>query len=86
MPGSGPTWVTGYVSLPDLQGTCHLVGTYAKIKPPMELYQWGLCVWNDATSQFDRLRVVWTKSDKTPTPPPVPNGHPALYTDKDGAA
>jgi hypothetical protein len=84
MPGEGPTWVTGYVSLPDQTGTARLVGSYLKVRPPMEGYEWGLCVWNDDTSNFERLRVLWTKSDSAPKPPPLPQGHPALWKDSAG--
>jgi len=84
MPGEGPTWVTGYVSLPDKSGKSHLVGSYLKVKPPMEGYEWGLCIWNDATSNFERLRVLWTKSDTVPKPPPLPEGHPAFWKDSAG--
>ena len=84
MPGEGPTWVTGYVSLPDKAGVTHLVGSYLKVKPPMEGYEWGLCVWNDATAKFEQLRVIWTKSESAPKPPAVPEGHPVFWKDKDG--
>ena len=85
MPGSGPTWVSGYVNLPDKSGAERLVGTYVKIKGPLEAYERGLCVWNDATSNFERHRVLWTKSDDTPKPPPAPDGHPAVWKDAQGA-
>lgn len=84
MPGSGPTWVSGYVSLLDKAGTPRLVGTYIKVKPPLEAYESGLCVWDDSTSRFERNRVLWTKSDATPKQPPSPEGHPLLW--KDAAA
>ncbi len=84
MPGSGPTWVSAYVSLPDKTGSPRLVGTYVKIKPPMEAYETGLCVWNDATSSFEQHRVLWTKSDQAPKQPPAPDGHPAFWKDADG--
>lgn len=84
MPGSGPTWVSAYVSLPDQSGAPRLVGTYVKIKPPMEAYESGLCVWNDATSSFEPHRVLWTKSDQAPKQPPAPAGHPAFWKDPDG--
>ncbi|HYG35900.1 MAG TPA: hypothetical protein VEC99_14005 [Clostridia bacterium] len=84
MPGSGPTWVSGYVTLPDKTGTPRLVGTYIKVKPPLEAYECGLCVWNDATSSFDRLRVLWTKSDTAPNQPPAPEGHPWFWKDTQG--
>ena len=81
MPGSGPTWVSGYTSLPDRSGTARLVGTYAKIRPPMEAYERGLCVWNDATASFEPHRVLWTKSAATPEPPRAPDGHPVIWKD-----
>ena len=84
MPGSGPTWVSGYVSLPDKSGAPRLVGTYIKVRPPMEGYESGLCVWNDATSNFEQHRVLWTKSAEAPTQPPAPDGHPAFWTGPDG--
>ncbi len=84
MPGKGPTWLTGYVSLPDQKGTPRLVASYMKIKPPLEAYEWGLCVWSDETKQFEQLRVIWTKSAEEPKPPPLPEGHPALWKDDDG--
>lgn len=84
MPGSGPTWVTAYVSLPDQTGAPRLVGSYAKIKPPLEAYEWSICVWNDQTANFEKLRTLWTKSEQTPKPPPFPEGHPAFWQDEQG--
>lgn len=84
MPGSGPTWVTAYVSLPDQSGNDRLVGTYSKIKPPLEAYEWGLCVWDDETGEFEKLRALWIKSDDSPRPPPFPEGHPAFWNDAQG--
>jgi hypothetical protein len=84
MPGSGPTWLSGYVSLPDKSGAPHLVASYVKIKPPLEVYEAGLCVWNDGKSDFEQLRVVWTKSASAPTQAPMPQGHPAFWKDAQG--
>jgi hypothetical protein len=84
MPGSGPTWVSGYVSLSDKTGSSRLVGTYIKVKPPLEAYECGLCAWNDQTANFEPHRVLWTKSDTTPKQPPVPEGHPAFWKDAQG--
>lgn len=84
MPGEGPTWVTGYVSLPDKNGQPRLVGSYVKVKPPLEGYEWGLCVWNDATANFEKLRALWTKSEAAPKAPPVPEGHPVFWKDTAG--
>jgi len=84
MPGSGPTWLSAYVSLPDKAGTPHLVATYVKIKPPLEAYESGLCVWDDKAERFERLRVLWTKSAASPKQPPAPDGHPAFWKDAQG--
>ena len=84
MPGSGPTWVSGCATVPDKTGTQRLVGAYMKIKPPLEIYEWGLCVWNDQINSFEKLRTVWTKSDAAPKAPPVPEGHPVLWKDARG--
>ena len=84
MPGSGPTWVSGYTSLPDQEGNHHLVGTYIKVRPPLTAYEAGLCVWNEDTENFERLKVIWEKSDNTPEPPLLPDGHPALWTNNEG--
>lgn len=84
MPGSGPTWVSAYVSLPDKTGAQRLVGSYVKIRALMEAYESGLCVWNDDTSRFDLLRVLWTKSDAAPKQTPMPEGHPSFWKDAQG--
>jgi hypothetical protein len=81
MPGEGPTWIMGCVSLPDKTGTPRLVASYMKIKPPLEIYRWGLCVWNDTHASFEPLKVLWTKSDGTLKSPPVPEGHPIFWKD-----
>lgn len=82
MPGEGPTWLSGYVSLPDADGDERLVGAYVKVKPPMEIYQSGLCVWNDERAEFEHLRTLWTKSRRNPEPPPMPDGHPVVIEDQ----
>jgi len=84
MPGSGPTWVSAYVSVPDRNGNVHLVGTYIKVKPPLEAYERGLCVWNDAAARFEPHRVLWTRSEASPKPPPAPDGHPLFWKDGQG--
>ena len=84
MPGAGPTWLDGYVSLPDKSGTEHLVATYIKVRNYLEAYECGLCVWDDAGAAFRQERVIWTKSAETPDRPPVPGGHPAPWKDEAG--
>lgn len=84
MPGSGPTWVTGVASVPDKTGTPRLVCAYMKIKGMLEVYEWGLAVWNEEKNVFEQLKTVWTKSDATPKAPPIPHGHPVLWKDAAG--
>lgn len=80
----GPTWISGYVSLKDQQGEEHLVGCYTKIKPPLEAYRTGLCVWNDKTENFESIRVLWDQADGEKRPVLRPEGHPVFWTDTDG--
>jgi len=82
MPGEGPTWLSGYASLPDASGRRHLVTAYTKIKAPIDGYEAGLCDWNEATQSFKHLRTVWTKSDSAPKHPPMPQGHVVLFEEK----
>ena len=85
MPGDGPTWISGVVSLRDASGTPHLVCTYAKIEQPMNVYESGLAVWNDEAARYERKLVVWKKSEDSKKPPPVPDGHASFWTDEKGA-
>lgn len=84
MKGDGPTWVSGCLSLHDKSGAERLVGAYTKIRGHLDVYQAGLCVWNDATNQFDPHKAVWEKSDAAPKMAPIPQGHPVLWKDEAG--
>ncbi|HVR75186.1 MAG TPA: hypothetical protein VMT52_12670, partial [Planctomycetota bacterium] len=42
MPGEGPTWLNGLTVVPDENGREQLFAVYMKIKPPLEIYQYGL--------------------------------------------
>lgn len=81
MAGTGPTWISGFISLPDASGTPRLVGTYMKIKPPLTAYEIGQCVWNESLRRFEPHQVLWTRSDQSPEPPVVSDGHPVLWKD-----
>ena len=84
MPGSGPTWIGGTISLPDKTGKKHLVGTYVKVKPPMTIYEIGMCVWDNSLKKFKLHRVLWNDKLKMIKPKIIPNGHPVRWTDKTG--
>ncbi|HZV35244.1 MAG TPA: hypothetical protein VFB72_11780 [Verrucomicrobiae bacterium] len=83
MPGPGPTWLTGLVSLPDASGREHLVATYSKIRGHLQPYQFGLCVWNDATESFEPFKVIWDKASGGKRPL-VLDGHAVKWTDSAG--
>ena len=85
IPGEGPTWLSGYVSIPDRHGEPRLVATYSKIRGYLEAYEIGLCVWNEERQKFDRLRILWTKTDAQPDMPTVfPDGHVTIWRDDAG--
>jgi len=84
MPGEGPTWITALASLPDKTGASRLVASYMKIRNQLEIYEWGLCVWSEPKQEFERLRSVWRKTDATPQPPPIPDGHVLSWKDEHG--
>ncbi len=84
MPGSGPTWVSGYVSLPTKKGGSRLVGCYVKVRKFLEVYECGLCVWSDKKKCFEKHSTLWSKTLEDPDPPLLPDGHPAFWADESG--
>lgn len=83
MPGQGPTWVFGVVVLPDARGEQKLGGTYTKIQNHLDVYEAGLCVWQERMAEFSKLKATWTKADGTKQPR-LPDGHAAKWKDADG--
>ena len=82
MPGEGPTWLGGLVSLPDPENNeQHLVAHYLKVRNSLEVYQTGLCVWNESHQRFEQSKVLWTKSATSLAPPVAPKGHALPWTD-----
>lgn len=86
MPGDGPTWLSGFASLPDEKGQMRLVATYSKIQPPLTEYERGLCAWSESEQRFERFKVLWEKSEDSSEPPPAPMGHATSWTDSSGEA
>ncbi len=86
MEGSGPTWISGCVSLPDREGKNRLVATYVKIRPPLTVYQTGLCVWDESEKAFKNHKVLWNRDKQRPDerPPLFPEGHAVFTTGDDG--
>lgn len=81
MDGTGPTWVTGVARIPDAAGVARLVGTFMKIKPPMDASKAGLCVWDADAERFSELKTVWEHSEKEPRRQPLLEGHPVAWQD-----
>lgn len=84
MPGSGPTWLSGYASLPTASGDEKLVAAYVKIKNMLTAYECGLCIWDEKSRNFKLHKKLWTLSDAEPKQPLMPEGHPVLWKDKNG--
>lgn len=83
MPGPGPTWLSGYASLPDENGKYRLVATYVKIKDMLTAYECGLCVWDEQSRNFKLHKKLWTMGDPE-LKPVMPEGHSVLWKDADG--
>ncbi len=73
MPGKGPTWINGLVALKDQAGTERLFAAYAKVKPPMTVYERGLVQFNDDKKQFEQVSQFETDA------PLFPHGHPLIH-------
>ncbi len=84
LPGEGPTWLWGAVTLPDAQGKPHLVAVAQKVKGDMRAYRWDLVEWDAAASSFHALRTIWSADEAHSTPPPLPEGHAVPWTDGEG--
>ncbi len=71
IPGEGPTWLDALVALPE-DGRERLFAGYMKIRPPLAVYERGLCRYDDEKGQFVGVR-------KFPVDAPIiPHGHPAV--------
>lgn len=77
MPGDGPTWIGGVAVLPDRDGAEKLLCSYAKIKPPLEVYRRGLAQWNDQSEQFEQVSEFPLQA------PLYPDGHPLIVREDD---
>ena len=87
LPGDGPTWLTGMISLPSTYSSLdldshRLLATYSKIKGHLEEYEVGLCWWNYNTDNFTAKRVLWKQGDGEKGL--IPKGHPFLWKDPEG--
>jgi hypothetical protein len=70
MPGEGPTWIGGLVTLRDERGRERLFAMYVKVKPPLTVYQRGLVEFDDRTKTFKKVVEFDNESMA------FPHGHP----------
>ena len=56
MPGEGPTWIFGIVVLKDPDGRERMFTGYEKVRPPLEIYERGICEFDDAREEFVKIR------------------------------
>jgi hypothetical protein len=77
MPGEGPTWIDGLVVLHEDQGRERMFAAFMKVKPPLEVYQRGLTVFDDEAGRFQKV----TEFDNEA--PAYPGGHPFVMREGD---
>ena len=65
--GDGPTWLTALVCIKDEGGKEHLVAAYNKIKPPLAVYERGLCEFDPDAKQFKKLFAFEKPATLVPT-------------------
>jgi hypothetical protein len=70
IPGEGPTWIDGLVTLPDEIGRERLYAAYVKIRGKLEAYARGLVVFDDEKLRFEKSAEFDLKA------PLYPFGHP----------
>jgi hypothetical protein len=75
MPGTGPTWITGLVVLRDRKKGERMVAAYMKVKPPLTVYERGLCEWDDRESAFKKVAAFPADA------PLYPRGQPFQHRD-----
>ncbi len=73
MPGEGPTWVDGLTVLKDATGRERMFGAYAKIRPPMDVYERGLAEFDPEARRFAKVAPIPLGA------PAFPMGHPFLH-------
>jgi hypothetical protein len=67
MPGSGPTWMTTLVPLPDADGGDRLFASFVKVEPPLKVHARGLMIFNEDRQEFEKLADVDLKAPAFPT-------------------
>lgn len=77
MPGEGPTWIFGIVVLKDESGRERMLTGYEKIRGTLEVYERGICEFDDDRQEFVKLLSF------APDVPLHLHGHPFVHRDGD---
>jgi hypothetical protein len=75
IPGRGPTWINGLITLVGNDGRERLFAAYVKVEPPLKVYERGLAEFNDQMNEFRKVVEFNMQS------PVFPGGHPFKHTD-----
>lgn len=54
MPGDGPTWIDGLMTISGADGHERMFAKYVKVRKPLVIYQRGLVEFNVETNQFEK--------------------------------
>lgn len=74
MPGKGPTWINGLITLKENASDERMFAMYVKIKPPLKVYERGLVEFDDDARRFRKV------TEFKPDAPLFPHGHPFRHT------
>jgi len=75
MPGEGPTWISGLVTLRDGTGRERMFAAYVKVRQFLEVYEHGLVEFNDEKQQFEKVAQFDEGA------PIYPGGHPFKHVE-----
>ncbi len=78
LPGAGPTWIDGVVTLKDELGRERMFAAYAKVRNKLEIYERGLVEFNTDRNQFEKVVTF-------PTDAPFHPGGQPFHAKVDGA-
>ncbi|MFQ5809101.1 MAG: hypothetical protein ACE5JM_05735, partial [Armatimonadota bacterium] len=74
MPGQGPTWINGLVTLTGEDGRERMFAAYCKVRKFLQVYERGLVEFDDEKQRFEKV----TEFDMDA--PALPHGHPFKHT------
>ncbi len=73
MPGEGPTWLDGLTVVKDPSGNERMFAAYAKIKPPMDVYERGWAEFHPESRTFAKVAPIPLNAPVYPTGHPFPH-------------